>query len=289
MAGVYRRHRVVLSAILIVVWSAIVPAANVHTEPEKGSDHSSDHREYLTFGFFPMESPIALFKRFAPLRDYLAMQIQREIRLETAKNFRQFSKRTSLRQYDIVFTAPHMALHALDEDNYELAATFTKPLQSVFVVRAESPIQNVKELEGAMIATPPARAIVTIVGMKYLESQGLKAVRYKTYRTHNAAYSSVLGGETDAAMIANFIAMKAISDNEALKIVAQSETFPGVGILVAKDLPEPLKQDIKNALWSMKELPHGRTILTTIAQPGYVEADKQEFEVLRPFLQAAAP
>ena len=236
-----------------------------------------------------MESPIALFKRFAPLRDYLSIQIQQEIRLETAKNFRQFSERTSQRQYDIVFTAPHMALYALDEDNYELAATFTKPLRSVFVVREESHIQNVEDLEGATIATPPARAIVTMVGMKYLDSQGLKAVRYKTYLTHNAAYSAVLGGEADVAIIANFIAKKAISENEALKIVAQSETFPGVGILIAKDLPEPLKQDIKKAIWSMKDLPHGRSILQTVAQPGYIKAHKQEFEVLRPYLQAATP
>ncbi|WP_455221947.1 phosphate/phosphite/phosphonate ABC transporter substrate-binding protein, partial [Kaarinaea lacus] len=133
------------------------------------------------------------------------------------------------------------------------------------------------------------RAIVTMVGMKYLDAQGLKAVRYKTYQTHNAAYSAVLGGEADAAIIANFIAKKAISENEALKIVAQSETFPGVGILIAKDLPEQLKQDIKKAIWSMKELPHGRKILKAIAQPGYNKADKQEFEVLRPFLQAAIP
>jgi len=270
---------------MTIFWGVSVSAANVQGE----SGIQPGGKGYLIFGFFPMESPIALFKRFAPLRDYLSMQIQQEIRLETAKNFRQFSDRTSLRQYDIVFTAPHMALHALDETNYELAATFTKPLQSVFVVREESPIQNVKELAGATIATPPARAIVTIVGRQYLETQGLKAVRFKAYQTHNAAYSAVLGGEADAAVIANFIAMKAISENEALKIVAQSEAFPGVGILVAKDLPESLKQDIKNALWSMKELPHGRTILKTIAQPGYIEANKQEFEVLRPYLQAVAP
>lgn len=285
MTGVYRRHSIFLLTIITIVWGSIVVAANVQQESGK----RPDDREYLIFGFFPMESPIALFKRFAPLRDYLSIQIQREIRLETAKNFQQFSERTSQRQYDIVFTAPHMALYALDEDNYELAATFTKPLQSLFVVREKSHIVNVEDLEGTTIATPPTRAIVTMVGMKYLDAQGLKAVRYKTYQTHNAAYSAVLGGEADAAIIANFIAKKAISENEALKIVAQSETFPGVGILIAKDLPEQLKQDIKKAIWSMKELPHGRKILKAIAQPGYNKADKQEFEVLRPFLQAAIP
>jgi len=246
-------------------------------------------KSYLTFGFLPMESPVALFKRFAPLRDYLATQIQQEIRMETAKNFGEFSKRTSQRQYDIVFTAPHMALQALDGNDYEVAATFTKPLKSVFVVKEKSAIQNVQDLESKTIATPPNKAIVTMVGRKYLDSNGLKGVQYSAYQTHNAAYSAVLGGEVDAAVISNFIAMKAISENAALKIVAQSKPFPGIGILVAKDLPELQKQDIKKAIWGMRDLPHGRAILKTIAQPGYIEADKNQFEVLRPFVQAAMP
>ena len=236
-----------------------------------------------------MESPVSLFKRFAPLRDYLATQIQQDIRMETAKNFSEFAKRTSQRQYDIVFTAPHMALQALDGDDYEVAATFTKPLKSVFVVKDKSSMQNVRDLESKTIATPPDKAIVTMVGKQYLNSNGLKAVKYSTYQTHNAAYSAVLGGEVDAAVISNFIAMKVISKNAALKIVAQSEPFPGIGILVAKDLPELLKLDIKKAIWGMSDLPHGRSILKTIAQPGYIEADKNQFEVLRPFVQAAIP
>jgi phosphonate transport system substrate-binding protein len=244
---------------------------------------------YLTFGFLPMESPVALFKRFAPLRDYLATQTQQEIRMETAKNFDEFSKRTAQRQYDILFTAPHMALQALDGDHYEVAATFAKPLKSVFVVKEKSSIQDIQDLEGRTIATPPDKAIVTMVGRKYLDSSGLKAVRYSTYQTHNAAYSAVLGDEVDAAVISNFIAMKAISKNVALKIVAQSDPFPGIGILVAKDLPELLKQEIKNSIWAMRDQPHGRTILNTIAQPGYIEANKNQFEVLRPFAQAVAP
>ncbi|MCI0505406.1 MAG: phosphate/phosphite/phosphonate ABC transporter substrate-binding protein [Gammaproteobacteria bacterium] len=284
MAGIYKRHWISLLVIFATLCDPYVLAG----DRDKAAARESG-KNYLTFGFLPVESPVALFKRFAPLREYLSTQIQQEVRIETAKDFIQFSERTSQRQYDIVFTAPHMALLALDGEEYELAATFTEPLRSVIVVMEKSPIRDVTGLEGATIATPPSRAIVTLVGINYLASQGLKSVRYKTYGTHNAAYSAVMGGEADAAMIANFIAMKASSTNTALKIVAQSEPFPGIGILVAKDLPDTLKQDIKKAIWGMKELPHGRSILKTIAQPGYIEADKKQFEVLRPFAQTALP
>ena len=282
-----RVNRLRSTAVLWLVMFLFYSFAMAKSESDNEPDINKN--SYLTFGFLPIESPVALFKRFAPLRDYLAAQIQQEIRMETAKNFSEFSRRTDQRQYDIVFTAPHMALQALDGDHYEAAATFTKPLKSVFVVKEKSSIQEIQDLESKIIATPPNEAIVTMVGRKYLEVNGIKEVQYSTYQTHNAAYSAVLGGEVDAAVISNFIAMKAISKNVALKIVAQSDSFPGIGILVAKDLPELIKLDIKNSIWAMRDLPHGRAILNTIAQPGYIEASKKQFEVLRPFAQVAVP
>ena len=276
-------------AVAVVVLSVLWIFATDTLADNKNKHPPSDNKEFLTFGFLPMESPVSLFKRFAPLRDYLSEQIAKEIRLETAKDFPSFSKRTMERRYDIVFTAPHMALQALDGSQYELAATFIKPLKSVVVVRQKSPVQNLHDLEGKTIATPPDQAIVTMVGRNYLFANGIKAARYSTYSTHNAAYSAVLGGEVDAAIVANFIAMKAISKNLPLKIVASSEPFPGIGILVARDLPEATRSHIKKAFWGMNELPYGKKILKQIAQPGYMEATQSPFEVLRPFIQASLP
>lgn len=284
MLTLFRKSAATLLVFLLLwIFAADVLADNNDKNPP------TNNKEFLIFGFLPMESPVSLFKRFAPLRDYLSEQIAKEIRLETAKDFPSFSKRTMERHYDIVFTAPHMALQALDGDHYELAATFVKPLKSVVVVKQKSAIQNLTGLEGKSIATPPEQAIVTMVGRNFLFANGIKTARYSTYSTHNAAYSAVIGGEVDAAIIANFIAMKAISKNLPLKIVASSEPFPGIGILVARDLPEATRNHIKKAFWGMKELPYGKKILKQIAQPGYMEATKSPFEVLRPFVQASLP
>ena len=267
-----------------VVLVCIATGTTVLAETKK----SKPQNDFLVFGFLPMESPVSLFKRFAPLRDYLTTQIEKEIRLETAKDFPSFEQRTMNRNYDIVFTAPHMALQALDSKIYEVAATFEKPLKSVIVAQEKSDIQNLQHLEGKTIATPPEQAIVTMVGKQFLSNKGIRAARFSTYRTHNAAYSAVLAGEVDAAIISNFIARKVISNDYSLKIVASSDPFPGIGILVARDLPETTKTHIKKALWGLKDLPAGKKILKTIAQPGYRQATQQSFEVLRPFVKNQA-
>lgn len=283
MSGVNAGRAVAgLAAILLLCVMAPVRAGPSTVAAQTGEQH-------LTFGFLPVESPVALFRRFAPLRDYLAMQIDRPIRMETAKSFAEFVRRTDQRRYDIVFTAPHMALHALDGNQYEVAATFSEPLRSVVVVRNDSAINDLQALKGKIIATPPPRAIVTMVGVGFLTDKGLNKVRYQHHHTHNAAYSAVLGKEADAAIIANFIAMKAIANNLPLKVVARSDPFPGIGILVAVDLPDSLKQHIRKAMWGMAELPLGKKILKSIAQPGYTRAEKAQFEILRPYVKAALP
>lgn len=285
MSGAYPR-RLGIVVVVFLLWP-LASAGGDRVAPKTPASASSEN--FLTFGFLPVESPVALFKRFAPLRDYLSVQLQQKIRMETAKDFAEFVRRTEQRQYDIVFTAPHMALLALDSNKYEPAVTFAKPLKAVIVVRKNSPIQNLPGLEGKTIATPPPRAIVTLVGKHYLNKQHLAGVRFQGRRTHNAAYSAVLGQEADAAILSNFIAVKAIAGNLPLKIVAQSDPFPGIGILVARDLPEATKRHIRRSLTGMNQLPHGKKILKTIAQPGYVNAKKQQFEVLRPYVDAALP
>ncbi|NOZ53367.1 MAG: phosphate/phosphite/phosphonate ABC transporter substrate-binding protein [Gammaproteobacteria bacterium] len=237
----------------------------------------------LTFGLLPIQSPITLFKRFAPLRDYISTTLNQRIRLETAKNFHEYAKRTAVRQYDILFTAPHMALAALDNGKYELAATFNKPLQAVIVAKTKSAIQQLSDLIGKTIATPPKQAITTLFGIQYIQAQNIRNVHFNTYRTHNAAYNAVLGNEAQAAIIANFIAINAIKHNKSLKIIAQSPSFPGIGILVAQDLSSDLKNRIKKTFWNMEAQPEGRAVLKKISQPGYTEAHRSEFEALRPF------
>ena len=279
------RHLKVIESVLLVLLCGF-QSTQVIAEHNSQAKEGANLKNFLIFGFLPMESPISLFKRFAPLRDYLSTALQEEVRLETAKNFPEFVLRTDNRSYDIVFTAPHMALMALDGGNYEIAATFVKPLKTVFVVHRDSQLTRVEDIGDGVLATPPEQAIVTMVGKGYLRKKGIPKVNFKTYRSHNAAYSAVLGGEAKMALVSNFIAMKAINDELALKIIEQSDPFPGIGILVAKDLPDNLKEHIKRAIWSLKELPHGKKILEKIAQPGYVEASKNEFEVLRPFVFA---
>lgn len=240
----------------------------------------------IVFGILPFISPIALLKRFAPLRDYLSEQTGRTVLLETARDYPEFLRRTNERRYDMIITAPHFVIQALKNHRYEIRATYSARLEAVVLVSARSPVTSLAQLAGQPVATPPTQAIVTWIGEDLLRRQtapGPEPV-YRPYPSHNAAYSAVAAGETAAAVVVDTIFTPQQLAHDGLRVLGRGEPFPAMGILMASDLPETLRDRLTSSLVDMDQSEAGRAVLTQIGHPGYRRADINEFEALRPYL-----
>ncbi len=274
--------KVVLQALVVAVLSVPATVARVHAE-----EPAQQTERPLVLGLLPSISPVSLFKRFSPLVDYINSNLKSNIILETAPNFEEFQKRTSARMYDILLTAPHFVIPALDSGTYELIATPNNKLTAQIVVLKKSKIKTVGDLAGKVVATPEVEALVTKAGVKLLESKGLTGDKQPVYMalpTHNAAYQSVLGKEADAAIISVNVANKANREGADFRIIAESEELPGVGILVAKDLPQEFKNNLQNFLLAMDKKPDGKKILVQIDHPGYSKVTPEAYQPMRIYL-----
>jgi len=257
---------------------------------EPAPTDAASQQNVLRFGILPFESPVTLFKRFAPLRDHLSQVLDRPVALETAKDFPEFIARLRDRKYDIVLTAPHIALRTLDQGRYAAVARHNAPLATMIVVPDDSPMHDPAQLAGLRMATPPEEAIATVVGKRHLEGLGLtgeRTLRYRAFRTHNAAFQAALSGQADAAMIANTIYAMAKQAGAKLRLLTRSQDFPGMAILTGSDLPPALVAAIRDAFVSLKDTPEGRQVLEQISHPSYQPATAADFEPLRPYLSAA--
>lgn len=242
----------------------------------------------LTFAILPFLSPIALTKRFAPLRDYLSDMLGREVVIETASSYEEFTKKTENGEYDFVLTAPHFTLTAIDSGKYELRAVYIKKLQAYVVVKNDSDVSSVQGLAGKQVGVPPAKAILTKAGILYMEEQGLvgdRAAHYKFYKSHNAAMFATVSGEVDAAIASNYQVQTQIKKGLPLRIVGETRTYPGMGLLAAKRLPEKIKDGFKKTLVSMTDDKQGKIVLKAIRYPGYRPARIDEFEPARVFIK----
>lgn len=269
-------RRPALAALALLLWgpAAAQPAAEVRR---------------ITFGLLPFASPGALFKRFAPLRAYLEDRTGLAVRLKTAPDFLTFVRRTGRGRYDVVLTAPHFTLLALDSGHYRVGATYLEPLSGVIVTRRESGQDPPGTGDCREVATPPPSAVITLLGKRYLSGVPGARPRFRYHASHNAALRAVLGGDACAGVVSINVWHRLRREVEGLRAVAKTAEIPAMGILLHRDLPAALRRRITRTLVRMKERPGGRKALRRMAYPGYRPADAGTFAPVRPYLEELPP
>jgi phosphonate transport system substrate-binding protein len=238
---------------------------------------AGQHEPQLVMGLLPSLSPIILYKRFEPLRSYLSQQLGYKVVFDTAQDLNSFRRETESDKYDIVLTAPHFVAGALDSGFYHLQVTPSNSLSAVLITRSDSPVQTIPEFNQPVIATPPKDAIITTIGKKSFAAAGLKPAYYEAYGSHSSAYHALLRHKADAAIISINVYHKAIKEKKPLRIIAESNKFPGIGILTSKRLSPELEEKISEALLSLNKTPAGKKILKSISHPGYRIATPDEY------------
>lgn len=269
-------NRILLGgAIALLLSFQTVYAKNV--EPKKN----------LVMGFFPLYSTVALFKRYGPLKNYLEEQLGRPIKLETAKDFPTFVKRTSARKYDLVVTAPHFALKAIDEGNYRIIMTHKNSGQQLMLVHKDNTWKDLNDLRGKTVGTAAPKALMTRMGKQRIIEAGITGADSPTFiafTSHNAAVEGIVAGKVDAVITSNNVANKMIKQGKPIKIFDLGVIYPNMPIMVATDQPSSLDKTIHKSLLSLSNSESGRSLLKKIGSTGYRIVDAAEYEVLRPYV-----
>ena len=99
--------------------------------------------------------------------------------------------------------------------------------------------------------------------------KGKNQPSFRPFKTHNAAYESVLADQANAALISVNIYNKAIKQEKAIRSIASSFRFPNMSIIASKDLPLSLRTQLQDVLVDMDKQHHGRRVLNAISYPGY--------------------
>ena len=275
------KYVVVFTALLTAVLHASTPFA----------DEINSQEELIRMGVFPIVSGVALFKRFAPLKDHIEKELGREIKLETARDFPTFVRRTADKNYDIVITAPHFSVLAADSGDYQIVARPKRNLVSLIVVAKSSKLTTLSQLAGKKIATPPVPALTTRSGKRYLAQEGLKQKQIPTYvpfKSHNAAYQSVLIKDTDAAIVSINAVNKALDKGIPLRIIGKVPVLPAMATLVSTRFSDEFAMRVEKILVAMDTTEEGRIALKKVGFPGYWSARLKDYEPVRPYKPKSA-
>jgi len=228
----------------------------------------------ITFGILPFVSAEQLVIRFTPLVNYLSQQLNTQIRIETAPNFIEFSRRTTKdKRYDILFTAPHFYPLAR-KSGYRLIASVDSPgMRAVFVVPKESTIKNINDLKGKRLATVDSKSLATLLIRKHLNQHNINPdndLNIIATPTHNASLLSTYHGVTDASALMQppyGAASQQVRDR--MRIIAKTQRAPHIPISVGNRISASCASQISKLLLNMPSSFEGRQVLKHIRLSGF--------------------
>ncbi|MFT6103003.1 MAG: phosphonate transport system substrate-binding protein, partial [Candidatus Endobugula sp.] len=142
MTGRGTQHSLVLITLLSTsLFSVFVSAAD-------------DNKNY-SFGVVPQQSAQRLANLWGPVFAYVSKETGVKLQFKTAKNIPEFEKRLMAGDYDFAYMNPyHFTIFNQNPGYRAVAVRKGQPIKGIIVVRKDSAIQSLEELEGQTLAFP---------------------------------------------------------------------------------------------------------------------------------------
>ncbi|MCL1111666.1 phosphate/phosphite/phosphonate ABC transporter substrate-binding protein [Shewanella schlegeliana] len=153
----------------------------------------------LTFGVVPQQAASTLAKGWSPVLAELSQNANLNLQFATAPDIPTFEMRLAKGEYDIAYMNPyHFTVFHESPGYIALAKEQDKYLKGLIVVRKDSPISKLSDLNGKSLAFPaPAAFAASVIPRAILKQQGI-VHSTKYVGSHDSVYLAVAQGLVDA-------------------------------------------------------------------------------------------
>lgn len=251
------------------------------------------HRRHIIMGIFPRRNTKVTYRMFSSMASHLGAIMGIPVKLETAKNFKEFWENVKQKKYDVVHYNQYHYVVSHANHGYRAIAMNeeqgSNTISGSIIVRKDSGIETLTDLKGKTIVFGggPRAMQSFIIPTWLLEKEGITSDQYKTEfaRTPPNAIFSVYHGQSDAAGAGDAVlrmnqVQKAIHSSE-LEFLVLSEPLPHLPWAVSDSLPEEQAQLFQSALLSLNNDEFGNIILRKAGLTGIHAATDEHFNRAR--------
>ncbi|SDB99949.1 phosphonate transport system substrate-binding protein [Terribacillus halophilus] len=274
-----------------------------------GSGSNGDLEE-LRVQFVPSQNAETLEAKAKPLEGLLEEELDIPVEVSVSTNYNTIVEAMSSGQVDVGFLPPTAYVLAHEKDaadvilqsqRYGVNPEDGSPTDELvdyylaqFVVKADSDINSLEDLEGKSIAVQDVTSSAGYVWPAgALDEAGLDIQQDLTptiVKGHDAGIISVLNGDTDAAVTfqdaRNTVSGDYPTVFEDTKVIATTEKIPNDTIAVTPEINDEWKEKITDAFINIGKDPEGLEIIRDVyTHEGYVKSDDSNFEVVREYAE----
>ncbi|UUZ72725.1 phosphate/phosphite/phosphonate ABC transporter substrate-binding protein [Polaromonas sp. P1(28)-8] len=147
----------------------------------------------LSLGVVPQQTSTRTVNLWSGLLEEIGRRSGYRIELKPAQDIPTFEKRLAAGEFDLVYMNPYEYTVYHRAPGYQAFAREEGQLQALIVVRRDSAIQKLSDLQGRTLALVPAAFAATVLPLAHLRGQGV-AVTPEFVGSHEAVYLAIIRG-----------------------------------------------------------------------------------------------
>lgn len=254
----------------------------------------------LVMGIIPAEDNAEMLRQYEPIVEHMSEELGVEVEPYTATDYSGIIESMRSGDVQVAWLGPLSYVLAAEVAGAEaIAVQQTEEgedptYKSLIVTQPDSDIQGIEDLRGKTFSfVDPASTSGNLFPRKAMVDAGLEPdtdLAEATYAGgHDASALAVANGDVEAGAVADSTLESMVSEGAmeegALRVVAESDPIPESPIAVSEDLPEPVKQQLKELFLSMTPETVGSETLGSEDAIGYVEAKDEDYQAVRDLVE----
>jgi len=247
------------------------------------SSLSIQAEQSYTFGIVPQQSASKLAHLWGPVLQNISEKTGIKLQFATAPNIPTFEKRLAEGVYDIAYMNPYHFTVFHESPGYEaLTKARDKWIKGIIVVRKDSPIQELTELDNTALAFPaPAAFAASILTRSHLTSLGLDYTP-KYVSSHDSVYRSVAKGLFPAGggVIRTFENLAPEIRNQ-LRVLWTTNGYTPHAVAVHPRVDTNKAKKLQEAMLDLENTNTGKNLLRLLKIKGLIPATNADWDDVR--------
>jgi len=281
--------------LFIIFLSACKDKEAVEYGPLYSSEPQIQKNKVYIFGIHPLHNPKRLFEVYQPMVDYINERLDgSELRLEASRNYAAYDKKLFSGHFHFSLPNPYQTVTST-QYGYKIFGKMgdDENFRGIILVRKDSGIEHVKDLKGKTVSYPaPTALAATMMPQWYMHINGIdinKDIKNSYVGSQESSIMNVYLGKSSAASTwpppwRAFIKKRPeVADKVMIKW--ETTSLPNNGLVVRKDVPKTLIDQVSKIIFSLHTHPEGRKILSAMELSKYKAAEDSTYDSVREFLK----
>jgi len=220
-----------------------------------------------TLAVVPQAAATEIYRRWAPFTEQLQHVIGQQLQLRVYRTFDEFETDLIKGRVDFAYMNPYHFLMARKAQGYlPLVRDGSSPLSGLLLVRRDSPLKSVKQLNGKAIGFPDPNAFAASLYMRALLQENMGIRFTASYLgTHGNVYRHVILGDVAAGAGVNVtFARERPETRDELRVLYETPGTAPHPLCAHPRVPAVLREAVAQAVIDMGKNENGHALLQQI-------------------------